>query len=158
MTKLDSFIKESQRLSPLAMVSFERKTLEPLTLSDGTHIPQGSHIAAPSFHIGHDPKYYENPDEFDGLRFHNLREKEGGGKHEYVSVNETSLHFGYGLQACPGRWFAAIEIKLFLGFLLIGYDLSLATVAEGRPKSAIDRFFLYPDPAKMLVIRKRKIN
>ncbi|KAB8235592.1 cytochrome P450 [Aspergillus alliaceus] len=161
MTKLDSFMKESQRLNPLALVSFERTALESITLADGTHIPKGAHIAAPSYHIGHDPKYFENPDEFDGLRFHRLQENEKNGsgnlnsKHQYVSVNETSLHFGYGLQACPGRWFAAIEIKLFLGFLLQKYDIALVDAGKGRPTSEIDRFFIYPDPEKMVILRKR---
>ncbi|KAF7592311.1 hypothetical protein BBP40_000367 [Aspergillus hancockii] len=161
MTKLDSFMKESQRLNPLALVSFERKALESMTLADGTHIPKGAHIAAPSYHIGRDPKYFENPDEFDGLRFHRLQEKESvnkgniNSKHQYVAVNETSLHFGYGLQACPGRWFAAIEIKLFLGLLLQKFDITLADGGKGRPASDIDRFFIYPDPTKMVVLRKR---
>ncbi|KAI9935129.1 hypothetical protein MW887_000750 [Aspergillus wentii] len=161
MTKLDSFMKESQRITPLALVSFERKALDQVTLPDGTHIPKGAHIAAPSYHIGRDAQYFEDPDTFDGLRFHKLQqaefEKTGkpSTKHQYVSVNETSLHFGYGLQACPGRWFAAIELKLLLGSILMEYDLALEDAGEGRPKSEIDRFFIYPDPTKMVALKRR---
>lgn len=74
---------------------------------------------------------------FDGLRFHRLRSQGGlsatsTGKYHYVSVNETSLHFGYGRNACPGRWFTAFQIKLFLGLLLVKYDIaSGGTLGEG---------------------------
>lgn len=82
---------------------------------------------------------------FDGLRFHRLRSQGGlsattattgsgggGGKYHYVSVNETSLHFGYGRNACPGRWFTAFQIKLFLGLLLTKYDVaSGGSLGEG---------------------------
>lgn len=71
-------------------------------------------------------------------------------------MNETSLHFGYGLQACPGRWFAAIVLKLLLGLLVMQFDVKLMDKGEGRPKSEIDRFFIYPDSTKMVVLRKRE--
>ncbi|PYI00108.1 cytochrome P450 [Aspergillus ellipticus CBS 707.79] len=162
MVKLDSFMKESQRLNPLTMVSFERKVLEPLTLPDGTRLPAGAHLAAPSFHIARDPEYFEDPNEFDGLRFLKLhRDQISSGslkdqsKHQYVSVDETSLHFGYGRQACPGRWYAAVEIKLLLGSLIMDYDLRLEDAKGGRPTSKVDNMFIYPDPTKMVALRKR---
>ncbi|KAI2912894.1 hypothetical protein CBS147320_10731 [Aspergillus niger] len=162
MSKLDSFLKESQRITPLALVSFERKTLENIDLADGTHIPKGSHIAAPSYHIGLDESHFSSPETFDGLRFHNLQQAEfertgkPSTKHQYVTVNESSLHFGYGLQACPGRWFAAIVLKLLLGLMVTEFDVKLMDKGEGRPKSEIDRFFIYPDSTKMVVLRKRE--
>ncbi|GKZ63313.1 hypothetical protein AnigIFM50267_000705 [Aspergillus niger] len=142
LSMMDSFMKESQRFKPPGAVTFERKVLEPFTLPDGTQLNAGEHIAAPAFHVGWDPEYIENPEVFDGLRFHRLRNQGGlsattaTGKYHYVSVNETSLHFGYGRNACPGRWFTAIEIKLLLGRLLVRYDV---TSGEGSDTVLIRR-------------------
>ncbi|KAI9036040.1 cytochrome P450 [Aspergillus affinis] len=96
--KLDSFMKESQRLSPLIMVSFERKVLESLVLSDGTNLPAGAHLAAPSYHIARDPEFFTEPNEFDGLRFYKLQQDQNSRssskerKHQYVTIDEASLH------------------------------------------------------------------
>ncbi|GJP91268.1 hypothetical protein CBS147343_8312 [Aspergillus niger] len=142
LSMMDSFMKESQRFKPPGAVTFERKVLEPFTLPDGTRLHAGEHIAAPAFHVGWDPEYIENPEVFDGLRFHRLRNQGGlsattaAGKYHYVSVNETSLHFGYGRNACPGRWFTAIQIKLLLGRLLVRYDV---TSGEGSDTVLIRR-------------------
>ncbi|GLA07181.1 hypothetical protein AnigIFM60653_008135 [Aspergillus niger] len=142
LSMMDSFMKESQRFKPPGAVSFERKVLEPFTLPDGTRLHSGDHIAAPAFHVGWDPEYIENPEVFDGLRFHRLKNQGGlsattaAGKCHYVSVNETSLHFGYGRNACPGRWFTAIQIKLLLGRLLVRYDV---TSGEGSGTVLIRR-------------------
>ncbi|PYH62949.1 cytochrome P450 [Aspergillus niger CBS 101883] len=131
LSMMDSFMKESQRFKPPGAVTFERKVLEPFTLPDGTRLHAGEHIAAPAFHVGWDPEYIENPEVFDGLRFHRLRNQGGlsattaAGKYHYVSVNETSLHFGYGRNACPGRWFTAIQIKLLLGRLLVRINYAI---------------------------------
>ncbi|OJJ76277.1 hypothetical protein ASPBRDRAFT_26756 [Aspergillus brasiliensis CBS 101740] len=149
---MDSFIKELQRFKPPGAVTFERKVIEPFSLLDGTRLHAGEHIAAPAFHVGWDPEYIENPEVFDGLRFHRLRNNQGGlsasttGKYHYVSVNETSLHFGYGRNACPGRWFTAIQIKLFLGLLLVRYDVasggSLKGVEGGKGEEGEDTVWI----------------
>jgi cytochrome P450 len=47
LQKLDSFIKESQRLSPFSLVSMDRITMAPLKLSTGHTIPKGVHVAFP---------------------------------------------------------------------------------------------------------------
>ncbi|KAI0012265.1 hypothetical protein F4779DRAFT_569011 [Xylariaceae sp. FL0662B] len=39
---LDSFIKESLRPHPLIFATFERRAMQPFTLSHGYHIPKGT--------------------------------------------------------------------------------------------------------------------
>lgn len=138
--------------------SFERKTKEAITLPDGTFLAKGSHVAAPAYSIGHDQEFFEDPENFDGLRFYRLQATENNRRpmHHYVSVSETSLGFGYGRHACPGRWFAAIEIKLFLAFLTHDYDIEAVEIGNDRPRSTIDQFFIYPDASKMVALRRRK--
>jgi cytochrome P450 len=45
MFKMDSFLKEAMRVTGIAASSMGRKVMQPTTLSDGTKIPKGAHIA-----------------------------------------------------------------------------------------------------------------
>lgn len=42
-----------------------------------------------------------------------------------MSVTKENMSFGFGRHACPGRFFAANEIKLILARLLLDYDLRM---------------------------------
>jgi len=44
---------------------------------------------------------------------------------QFVSVSPSSLTFGLGRHACPGRFFAANEIKMICAVLLMNYDVAL---------------------------------
>jgi cytochrome P450 len=90
LRKLDSFMKESQRLSPPGFASMSRLTITPLQLSTGHTIPPNTRIAFPSFAIStspasttyspsYNPPSNKPPTEFDGFRFYNLRNMEGKG-------------------------------------------------------------------------------
>ncbi|KAI1659919.1 ent-kaurene oxidase [Daldinia decipiens] len=83
LKKLDSFIKESQRLSG-NVTSFIRKVMKPVDLSDGTHLPSGTNLLAPMAGIAVDPRYYPDPEVFDGLRFWKLRQ------HQHSSSSSSS--------------------------------------------------------------------
>ncbi|KAG6000439.1 hypothetical protein E4U21_005463 [Claviceps maximensis] len=83
---MDSVMKESQRLKPIAIVSA---------------------------HQHWDAALYDQPHQFDGYRFYRMRQipsKENSA--QLVSVSPEHMGFGYGLHACPGRFFASEEIKL----------------------------------------------
>ena len=88
LRKFDSFLKESQRLSPIGLISLTRIITAPLTLSTGHTIPKGVQVAFPAYTISldpnstdisssHHPKSYSPPHEFDGFRFVKLRATEG---------------------------------------------------------------------------------
>lgn len=94
LKKMDSFLREVQRMSPPSMVSTNRKALKPLKLSSGVVIPAGTSLAASPACVSRDPAIWLNPDEFDGLRFYKLREEEGEEKYQFASVNQDSLSFG----------------------------------------------------------------
>ncbi len=42
-----------------------------------------------------------------------------------VSTSVDHVGFGHGQQACPGRFFAASEIKIVFVYLLLSYDWKL---------------------------------
>jgi cytochrome P450 len=129
------------------IVTFQRSVLKPITLSDGTYLPTGTRIFAPSVAISSDPSIYEEPDHFDGLRFYNLRQRspEDENTYQFISTSKTQMHFGGGRHACPGRWFASHEIKLILATLISRYDLRLKE-GEGRPKNILFQSQLTPNP------------
>jgi hypothetical protein len=102
-----------------------RLALEDIKLSDGTLIPKGSSLLVSS-HKMWDPDVYPNPETFDPYRFLRLRDTPG---HEtsaqLVSPSPEHLGFGYGKHACPGRFFAANEVKIALCHILLKYDFKL---------------------------------
>lgn len=112
------------------------------TLSDGTFLPKNSFIMANSHFISNDADLWDNElGEFDGLRYykkgmkrlHGQSAEEAAGKHQFVSISQKSMMFGYGRHACPGRFFAGNEIKLILVKLLERYDMKLES--NERPKN-----------------------
>lgn len=128
---MDAFLKESQRHHPLDNVTMRSRVERAITLSDGTNIPAGSHLVVTG--VYRDPSVYPNPDDFDPYRF--VKEKPEPGKtntRSYTSLSAQHLGFGFGRHACPGRFFAANEIKVVLCHLLMKYDFKLIDGEEPR--------------------------
>ncbi|KAI3392860.1 hypothetical protein diail_5035 [Diaporthe ilicicola] len=151
MAKLDSFLKEIMRYYPQSATAFQRKVMKPVTLPNGQIVPAGVILEVPSHAINFDETIHADPDTFDALRFYKLRgDKEAAlrGKmspeeafadaatnNQFTSVSDTSLAFGYGRNACPGRFFAAVEIKMILAITILKYDLMLPDGCSGRFKN-----------------------
>lgn len=94
-------------------------------LSDGTKLLKGSPMMVLADRHW-DPSVYKNPEQYDGYRF--LRMRAEPGKESTASLASTSpnhLGFGYGLHACPGRFFAAHEVKIAMCHILLKYDWRL---------------------------------
>ncbi|KAK3684117.1 putative cytochrome P450 monooxygenase [Podospora appendiculata] len=125
MKLLDSVIKETQRVKPISLVSMNRVALSTVELSDGTVIPRDSLLNV-SMHKMWDPAVHANPAAWDGYRFLRMRETPGR-EHQaqLVSTGPDHLGFGHGQHACPGRFFAANEVKIALVQLLLKYDFRL---------------------------------
>ncbi|KUI57864.1 Fumitremorgin C monooxygenase [Cytospora mali] len=134
MQLLDSVIKESQRVKPVQVAAMQRVVLEDVTLSDGIHLKRGSMTGIlPQLR---DPMVYENPDEFDGYRFYRLRQTPGKANNKWktaqlVTTSPEHTGFGHGQHACPGRFFAAHEVKIALCHLLLKYEWK---IPEGGAK------------------------
>ncbi|KAK1976426.1 cytochrome p450 monooxygenase [Colletotrichum cereale] len=156
LKKMDSFLREVQRMSPPSMVSANRKVLKPLKLSNGVEIPAGTSLAASPACVSRDPSIWSNPDEFDGLRFYKLREAEGEEKYQFVSVSEDALSFGHGRHACPGRFFASAELKVVLVHILRNYDIKICgDYSKDRPLNRFVEVMATQDHTYELCFRKR---
>ncbi|PNY27043.1 Cytochrome P450 [Tolypocladium capitatum] len=163
MKKLDSALKEDLRFYTTGG-SFQRKVLQSFTLSDGQVIPAGVIIEVPAVAINNDPDVFPDADRHDPLRFYKLRQaaRQGDSKdtmaaatNQFVSVNPTSLSFGYGRHACPGRFFVANEIKMIVVAMLARYDFKLAQGSERYPNIVFAGESM-PDPSKTLLCRRRE--
>ena len=168
LRKLDSFIKESQRVHPpslrelshhqpffssrshhadsLTPVGFKRAFLKQRTLSDGTVIPKGAHtLMAIQQHQQDDPSITD-PEVFDGLRYYRMREQKGhANKHQFATTDPYTLHFGHGKFSCPGRFLASNVIKLVLSRFLLDFELRFPP-CQGRPNDVCAHEYIFPNP------------
>ncbi|KAG8162657.1 hypothetical protein KVR01_007135 [Diaporthe batatas] len=156
MAKMDSFMKESQRFNPLLLITFERVIHQPLTLSSGFTIPAHTTIGIPTQAITMDESLYPNPEVFDPFRFSKIREErpEMDGRAQYVASNPASLSFGYGRHACPGRFFAAQEIKAIMAHILHNYDIRFPA-GQSRPESLRAETQYLPHPGATVEFKRR---
>ena len=156
LRKLDSFLKESQRQNPLAVLTFERRAESDLTLPNGIKIKKGEYIGTPASEVNMDPELFDNPRVFDPFRFENMRKEPGSEiKHQFVSTSLDSLNFGYGKHACPGRFLAGTEIKLIFAWLLVNYEIKLPDGYD-RPENIDPQGTgIMADPNRMIMVRKR---
>jgi len=84
-------------LAELITVASQRRVVKPFTFSNGVTVPSGARIGAPTVPLQFDETVYENPNQFDGFRFHKLREQEGDAeKHQASTASINYLHFGLG--------------------------------------------------------------
>jgi len=172
MPILDSFIKESQRLHPLSIskpmsyiayshevnafsVSMPRKVLNDHTFTDGTKVPRGATVAVALESVHMNEEIYPDVFTFDPFRFVKLKEQDTTERRfDIVTTSNDSLAFGHGRHACPGRYFAACELKLMFAHVVMNYDVKLEN--EGvRPK---DMWFVnscVPNRNAKVLFRKR---
>ena len=169
--KMDSVMKESRRFNPMVFsmclfffsfllakpylhakpptVTFGRHIPRPLTLHDGTVIPANTIIGIPSAAIDHNPAFYPNPDTFNGYRHLDS-------KASFTTTNEANMHWGYGLHACSGRFFAAMEIKMIMAHVLLEYEFKLENGVQKRPANVSFELQNSVDPEVMVLFRRRQ--
>lgn len=87
-----------------------------------------------------DPEIFDGGAEFRPWRWLELRETaERAGKSVTpwlaTSTSPDNLHWGYGRNACPGRFMAAAEIKLILAWILWHFDICFPYGQSKRPES-----------------------
>ncbi|CAG7555679.1 unnamed protein product [Fusarium equiseti] len=156
MEKLDSFLKESQRLNSPDLTTFQRAAVADMTLPDGTFVPKGTKLEINTCSIHADKDLYENPKDFDGLRFYKMRQGPGQeNKYKYSSVGREDLSWGFGRHACPGRYLSAVNIKLVLAELLMNYDIKLCEGAK-RPPNIEFEVLCSPDPNYEILLKNRE--
>jgi len=157
---MDSFMKESTRMTPVTMLPVNRVAERALTLADGTKIPKGATLSVPTL-ASNDPSIFPNPDKFDGHRFYNLSQQAGStagaAKYQFVGTSNDHIIFGHGKHACPGRFLANNEIKILLIHLLHNYELKFTDGTLNRPKDMEVGADMVPNPTTTILIRSKKV-
>lgn len=140
---------------------------KPITLKDGTRIPAGTFIDTPSFAVLHDPEHYTNPDTFDAYRFYNLRTKKDSPdpnsftnreQYQFSSVTKENTSFGFGKHACPGRFFAANEIKLIMARVLLTFDVRYPLDVKERYPNFYAGSISGPNPLGIVEFKRTSQN
>lgn len=160
MYKIDSFLSESQRFHGIGTLSLGRKVVKPegFTFSNGVTLPYGTYLHSPMWSVHHDAEIYPDPDTFDGFRFSKLRKTEevGSAQYQVITTSLDYLPFGHGRHACPGRFFAAVELKAMLAHLVVNYDVKF--VNDGpRPANQYMASACLPDSSAKVMFRKRQV-
>lgn len=142
LAKMDSFMTECGRLQPNSSREFSvvfqvwkltpslvknaRIITQDWQFKDGTKLPKGTHLFTNQTAYQMQDSTFDDPDTFNPWRMSNLRSKPGEElKHQYVMTSDKNLHFGHGKHACPGRFFAANEVKILLALILMRFDLRI---------------------------------
>ncbi|KAL4804730.1 cytochrome P450 [Aspergillus unguis] len=154
---MDSVIKESQRVKPNSIATMRRLAEQKITLSDGTVIPKNTSLMVSSDRMW-DESFYTNAQTFDPYRYLKLREQPG---HEtsaqLVSPSPEHMGFGFGKHACPGRFFAANELKIALCHILLKYDFRLPKEWQGdKVKPIVRGLSLSSEHRAEMEIRRRQ--
>jgi cytochrome P450 len=159
--RVDSTIRESMRISDVAVTSLNRDvTSGQLDIGNGVTIPQGVRMTFPTQNIHLDPDNYEDPLRFDAFRFSRkyegieepAQQRKAQERETLVTPTLSWLPFGYGRHACPGRWFAAQTMKQALAYIVMNYDVELI----GKPikRMALLNTMVPPVQTQMRIRRK----
>jgi cytochrome P450 len=178
---IDSAIRESMRLRPFAIVGLPRTVVaqDGIVLEDsGVRIPKGTILAVPLEPVHYDDALYPDAATFKPFRFADpeklrglmdaLNPGDGGdGCNNYaaddasvggrakqgVTLDDAFLGFGYGRHACPGRFFAMNEVKVFVAHVLLNYEVEYQPV---RPMPVEAIWLKMPLHGGKLKVRRRK--
>ena len=109
-----------------------RVTIADWVLKDGTLVPKGTYIFMNHRPLVQDHDEIENADKFDPWRMYRQRQQPGNANmHQMVMTSPLNLTFGHGKHACPGRFFAANELKTLLVLMLMKYEFHHTNLPGG---------------------------
>ncbi|RKU41205.1 hypothetical protein DL546_003250 [Coniochaeta pulveracea] len=155
MVKLDSTMRESQRINGPSPIGVLRRVVAPdgITTPSGIHLPQHSVLGVNAHSIHHDTRHYgADAGEFKPFRF--AEKKDEGARQAWATTSATYMAFGGGRAACPGRFFGAAKVKLMLARILMEYEIE--GLEERPPNLYLGLNILPPMKAGVRVRRKQE--
>lgn len=145
LTYTEMVIKESMRIFPPAWIT-TRIVIEPMEFE--TFTAEVGNILVMSPYLTHqDPALWENPDDFDPMRFTPEAEKD---RHKFAY-----FPFGGGPRVCIGNHFAMMEAQLLLATILQHYTADLAPNAVIVPQPLVTLRAQYGVP---MILRQRQLE
>ncbi|GBB89407.1 hypothetical protein RclHR1_16090004 [Rhizophagus clarus] len=127
MKKLDSFVRESLRLSE-GVITIPHVTLKDSTFSNGLQVPKGRPVFLYTDDVYRDESLQgPNPKSFEPFRHVDTNSSAS-------KIGKNYVIFGGGKHACPGRQLAVNEIKFFLHNVILRYNLRTESGKIEGPK------------------------
>lgn len=126
-------ILEAVRLRAPGIIT--RKVMKPVKILNHT-VPAGDLLMLSPFWQHRNPKYFPEPELFKPERW----KKANLEKHAFL---DCFLAFGRGKFQCPGRWFALLEIQIFIILIFYKYDCNLL---DPLPKPSFLHLVGVPQP------------
>ncbi|MBA7489600.1 hypothetical protein ES702_00134 [subsurface metagenome] len=170
MTKIDSALKESARVGQLSAWGFVRKVTDPNGITapaSDTFLPPGASVGVPIHMIHRNPTTYPDPNTYQPLRFAELRSQTTitatntdsnqlkPSSLTYATTSPFFQTFSHGRHACPGRFFAANELKLLTAYIVQHYDFEILEERPERPW--IGQAIVCPLGNTIRVMRREKV-
>ncbi|PSQ23452.1 cytochrome P450 [Halobacteriales archaeon QS_8_65_32] len=142
LTYTERVLQEAMRLYPPVHMLF-REALTGVRLG-GYRVPKGSLLVLPQWAVHRDPRYYDDPLEFDPDRFASDRTAE--------RPNYAYFPFGGGPRHCIGKRFSMLEATLILGTVAQKYRLELAA---DEPIDLRGSLTMHPTEPIEAIVRER---
>ncbi|KAH3919011.1 hypothetical protein HBH56_027670 [Parastagonospora nodorum] len=153
MPYLDSFIKETSRLSPGPILSAPRAVMHDYTTSSGAYVPRGNWLAIPQIALMRDEAIWTGGAAFDGFRF--VSNTGNASDSRWTHPSYEYPFWGSIRHACPARFYVSVVMKMILGHILKEYEFKLRD--EGaRPCLTFGKVRL-PSPFMVLLVKKRTV-
>ncbi|KAM0543730.1 hypothetical protein ACHAPJ_012179 [Fusarium lateritium] len=148
LTLADSAIRESMRWSDFGLFALPRRVnSHGITLDNDIYVPPGVHIEIPMHSIHMDDAFHADAGTFKPFRFADGT----SAARSAVTLDESFLGFGYGRNACPGRFFGTHVMKVVLAYLVTNYDVQFG---DGEPP--MKNIWEYRIPSESTTIRIKR--
>ncbi|KAI9708934.1 MAG: hypothetical protein M1820_003628 [Bogoriella megaspora] len=148
--KMEACLSETLRINPPLTNAPQRRAMQNVTLKDGVVIPKGALVAFPCTPSSMDPLIYPDPHRFMPFRKENIATP-------VTTPTRNQLAFGWGIQACPGRFLAAKEIKVVAARLLMEYDIKIAPESDSMRRYYDIEDLRVLNPRMRLLMRRRAL-
>ncbi|KAL9617705.1 MAG: hypothetical protein Q9160_007538 [Pyrenula sp. 1 TL-2023] len=141
---LDSFIKESARLTPAESMSTRRQAMKNFALSDGTQIKAGDWTCTPVSAMIQTADLFPSPLTFNGFRFVDpaLLDRHAAAINETMQPEPSKLTDMNTWRFMSGVRAAMHVMKVFLAQIILDYDVRL--VNPGKRRTWTWRSFTLP--------------
>ncbi|XP_062617182.1 24-hydroxycholesterol 7-alpha-hydroxylase-like [Saccostrea cucullata] len=140
MPYLRSCILEAVRLHPVGVIT--RRVMTSFTVRDYT-IPKGDMLMVSPYWSHRDPKYFPHPHTFNPDRWQTTELE----KNLFL---DGFIAFGGGRYQCPGRWYAQMELQMFVALYLYKFDVNV--LSENIPKPSMKHVVGTQQPSEPFLV------